>query len=467
MISNERLKQRILDLAFSGNLVKNDNTLEQFNLDEIEKIKNQKIKDGKLKEEKKLKPITETEKPYSIPNNWRWIRLGDYVEKVTDQVASGSFASLRENVKSLKEPDFAIMVKVADFANNFSSNLTYTDEHGYNFLSNSNLFGGELILSNVGSIGKIFIVPKLESKMTLAPNSVMIRFVNDEHRDYIYYFLQSPQGLKEILEITTGTAVRKFNKTDLKKILLPIPPMEEQHAIVGRIKGLFDLIDKKEKNDREIIKLKKILKGKILDSAIHGGLIDNNNSLKPIDVEEISDNIPFDIPFNWKWSCFGMMADKITDGTHSTPKYTSDGIPFLSVKDMSNGKLSFDSCKYISKEEHDVLYKRCDPKRDDLLITKVGTTGVPVIVDVDFEFSLFVSVALLRFNQEKFYNRYLKYVVESSFVQNIIDVNTKGMANKNWVIKKIAETPIPVPPLEEQKRIVEKIENLFELIEQL
>ncbi|MDE5539166.1 MAG: restriction endonuclease subunit S, partial [Bacilli bacterium] len=240
-----------------------------------------------------------------------------------------------------------------------------------------------------------------------------------------------------------------------------------QKEIVKQIEEVFCLVDNKEKNDQEKEKLKRILKEKILDSAIRGNLTNNNFNLDSVDVEEIDGEIPFEIPSNWKWSCFGNMAEKITDGTHSTPKYTSCGIPFLSVKDMSNGKLSFNSCKYISEEEHKVLYKRCDPKNGDLLITKVGTTGVPVIVDVDFEFSLFVSVALLRFNQEKFYNKYLKYVVESNFIQNIIDINTKGIANKNWVIKKIEETPIPVPPLEEQKRIVEKIESLFELIEQL
>ena len=69
--------------------------------------------------------------PFEIPENWEWVRLGEYAEKVTDQVASGSFASLRENVPSLKTPDYAIMVKTADFANGFSQNLTYTTKHGY------------------------------------------------------------------------------------------------------------------------------------------------------------------------------------------------------------------------------------------------------------------------------------------------------------------------------------------------
>ena len=135
------------------------------------------------------------------------------------------------------------MVKTADFSNGFTKNLTYTDKHGYEFLENSNLFGGELILSNIGSIGKVFIVPDLNCKMTLAPNSVMIRLTNNEYRDYLYYFLQSPTGYEELKAISTGVAMLKFNKTDLKTIHLPLPPLAEQKRIVEAIETAFAQLD--------------------------------------------------------------------------------------------------------------------------------------------------------------------------------------------------------------------------------
>lgn len=322
--------------------------------------------------------------------------------------------------------------------------------------------GDLIILVDGENSGEIFEIP---CQGYMGSTFKKLKLSDEVIRKYIMYFIALN---KELLKGNkTGSAIPHLNKKLFASLKLHVPNKELQSEIVDKIDNIFELIDKNEKNDQEKENLKKVLKEKILNNAIHGCLVKNDESLIPVDVEVITDDVPFAIPSNWNWSCFGKMADKITDGTHSTPKYCESGIPFLSVKDMSDGKLHFDNCKYISEEEHNVLYKRCDPKRDDLLITKVGTTGVPVIVDVDFEFSLFVSVALLRFNQEKFINKYLKYVVESRFVQNIIDENTKGMANKNWVIKKIAETPIPVPPLEEQKRIVEKIENIFELIEQL
>ena len=262
----QSLKSKILDLAIRGKLVPQDPNDEPADvlLERIRKEKEELIKQGKIKRDKKESIIFKgddnsyyeqfeknTEKindeiPFNIPDSWKWTRLGSYAQKITDYVASGSFASLRENVPVLKKKDYAIMVKTADFSNNFTQNLTYTTEHGYNYLENSNLFGGELILSNIGSIGKVFIVPKLEQKMTLAPNTVMVKLMQDKYRDYVYNFLLSPLGYSQLLKISGGTGVAKFNKTDLKTLLLPIPPLNEQIRIIQQIESLFDLLSKIE-----------------------------------------------------------------------------------------------------------------------------------------------------------------------------------------------------------------------------
>ena len=99
------------------------------------------------------------------------------------------------------------------------------------------------------------------------------------------------------------------------------------------------------------------------------------------EVQCIEDEIPFDIPESWTWCRLGDVIHKITDGTHQTPRYVSQGIPFLSVQNISSGYLSFDHCKFVSEEEHKLLYARCNPEYGDILLSKVGTTGIPVIVD--------------------------------------------------------------------------------------
>ncbi|KRM05046.1 restriction endonuclease subunit S [Lactobacillus kitasatonis] len=245
----DKLKQSVLQYAMEGKLVKQDPSDEPASK-LIKKIENEKaelIKEGKIKKSKKLPVITDDEKPFDIPDSWEWIRLGDYAEKITDEVASGSFAAIRDNVRKYKTENYAIMVKTADFANHFSKNLTYTDEHGYNFLNNSNLFGGELILSNIGSIGKCFIVPKLNRPMTLAPNSIMTKLIDPKLNKFLYYFIKSPIGNFELLQIASGTTMKKFNKTNLKGILIPIPPLNEQKRIVFEIEKIVNSIDKLSK----------------------------------------------------------------------------------------------------------------------------------------------------------------------------------------------------------------------------
>lgn len=175
--------------------------------------------------------------------------------------------------------------------------------------------------------------------------------------------------------------------------------------------------------------------------------------------------IPFDVPENWKWVTLGSILNKLTDGTHKTPKYTTDGIKFVSVKDMSNGVLSLENTKFISAEEHQELYARCNPEKGDILLSKVGTTGVPAIVNTTEQFSLFVSVALLKFDRECIDLKFLYYMLMSPLVQTQATENTRGVGNKNWVLDAIANTMVVLPPLAEQKRIVIKVEELLPYVD--
>ena len=177
------------------------------------------------------------------------------------------------------------------------------------------------------------------------------------------------------------------------------------------------------------------------------------------------DEIPFDIPETWKWAYLGSILNKLTDGTHRTPKYSTSGVKFVSVKDMSSGILSLHNTKFITESDHEELYARCNPAKGDMLLSKVGTTGVPAIVDTDEPFSLFVSVALLKYSHSCIDEAFLYYLLKSPLVQLQAAENTRGVGNKNWVLDAIAKTVVPLPPLAEQKRIVAKIEELLPYIE--
>ena len=114
------------------------------------------------------------------------------------------------------------------------------------------------------------------------------------------------------------------------------------------------------------------------------------------EIRDISDEIPFDIPDSWEWVRLGTLAQLISDGTHKTPHYVDNGIPFLSVQNISKGYFDLTKLKYISEEEHKKLIERVKPQRDDILICRIGTLGKAIKITVDFEFSIFVSLGLIR-----------------------------------------------------------------------
>jgi type I restriction enzyme S subunit len=185
--------------------------------------------------------------------------------------------------------------------------------------------------------------------------------------------------------------------------------------------------------------------------------------LGPIPAEDI----PFAIPASWQWRYLADVCYLITDGAHHTPQYLESGVPFLSVKDVSSGRIDFSSTRYISEAAHLELCKRCQPELGDILLTKVGTTGIAVKVEDDREFSIFVSLALLKFSQPNLDGRFLTYLINSPFVRQQSADNTQGIGNKNLVLRLINRFIVPLPPLAEQKRIVAKVDELMGLCDEL
>jgi type I restriction enzyme S subunit len=163
------------------------------------------------------------------------------------------------------------------------------------------------------------------------------------------------------------------------------------------------------------------------------------------------------------------ITQKITDGTHQTPRYVAAGIPFISIKDFSGGRLDFSATRFISPEEHAMLYKRCDPKRGDILIGRIGTLGKAVIVDTDMEFSLFVSAALIRPNPAYIESAFLRFVLNSPGTKRQFDeIKVGGATHTNKLnLGDLKTLLIPAPPLAEQKRIVAKVDELMALCDRL
>ena len=498
----EDLMKSVLQAAIQGKLTKQlpeDGNAEDL-YEEIQTEKQKLIKEGKIKKEKPLPEITEDDIPFDIPENWKWIKLIDCCEKITDYVASGSFASIKANVKYYKTEEYALLIKTADFANNFSRDLTFTDKHGYEFLSNSNLFGGELILSNIGaSIGKVFIVPNLARPMTLAPNSIMVRIPNNDAtlKRYLYFLLKSPYGQDCFIKISGGTATPKMNKTDLKTICIPLPPISEQKRIVARVDELMKRIDDMEKTEKDITALYDAfpgdMKAALMQAAIQGKLTEQLDSdgnaedlYREIQAEKqrlikegkikkekplpeiTDDDIPFDIPENWKWVRVGKIGNLVRGSGIQKNDTISQGMQCVRYGEIYTSYYhSFTRAKTFISEQ--VFARSKHIKKGDLIFTLTGENKPDIAKTIAYLGNEDIAVGgdLAIWSNHHCDPRYLSYFMYSAFaIGQKVDVAT-GDIIVHISCDKVGKFLMPLPPLAEQKRIVEKLDQLLPLCDSM
>ncbi len=232
----------------------------------------------------------------------------------------------------------------------------------------------------------------------------------------------------------------------------------------------------------------------VLDLAVRGKLVPQNPNDEPasellkriakekarlvkageIKVRSISSRdrqkpIVFDAPIGWSLTELGEVALKITDGAHKAPTYVERGVPFVSVKDFSAGSLDLSSTRFIPEHEHKLLYQRCDPRRGDILLGRIGTLGKAVLVDTDIEFSLFVSVGLVRFDHRFVNPDFFRLLLNSPFVEAEFDrIKIGGGTHTNKLnLGDLYTVALPLPPLAEQRRIVAKVDELTGLCDRL
>ena len=526
-MTGQQLKNSILQMAVQGKLVPQDPNDEPASvlLKRIRKEKEQLIKDGKIKKEKNPSIIFRgadnlpyekvgdnepvciaDEVPFDIPDTWEWCRLSS----VNDMYTGNSINQTDKKTKYTNLSTGYYYIGTKDVG--FDHTIDY--DNGVKIPYNNSKFkiapkNCILLCIEGGSAGRKIVF----TNQDVCFGNKLCCFIS-YGIDYLflYYYLQSPL-FQEIFKKNTTGIIGGVSVNTLKSLYFPVPPLAEQKRIIERILYVEQYLNLYSISENTITSLDNSfpeqLKKSIVQEAVQGKLVPQDPNDEPASVlleriraekqalikagkikkdknesiifrrdnshyekcgsKEvcIDDEIPFEIPDTWEWCRLGNILTKLTDGTHSTPKYTNTGIPFISVKDISSCKLNFNDCKYISIDEHQELYYRCNPELNDILLTKVGTTGIPVIVDTEKQFSLFVSVALLKFNNELIFNKYVVQLINSPLVQKQVIKNTRGVGNKNWVMRDIANTLIVIPPSNEQRRIVAKLDEYFTLINQI
>ncbi len=178
--------------------------------------------------------------------------------------------------------------------------------------------------------------------------------------------------------------------------------------------------------------------------------------------------VPFELPKGWNWVSLGNAMLKLTDGTHnSPPNYKTGDFRYVTAKNIKTQGIDLTNITYVSTAVHNEIYSRCDPEPGDILYIKDGaTTGIAAINDITEPFSLLSSVALLKMPLE-IYNRYLLYVLRSPYFYSMMRDDMSGVAITRVTLTKLNKALIPLAPLEEQRRIVARVDQLMSLCDEL
>lgn len=199
-----------------------------------------------------------------IPESWEVNKIGNMDIVVSDHVANGSFKSLKENVKILEDKSYALFLRNVDLKAELRGTLRYIDKASYDFLKKTHLFGGEVIISNVGDVGTVHLVPKNDKKMVLGNNQIYLNSKIENMNTYLYLFFKSVKGQELIKSITSGSVQMKFNKTDFRNLKI-VFPLLDNFNIFSELLGNIRV----KKNENNILRdtrdslLPKLLSGEI------------------------------------------------------------------------------------------------------------------------------------------------------------------------------------------------------------
>lgn len=488
MMTAEQLKNSILQLALSGRLVPQDKADEpaQILLKRIREKKKALIKAKVVPKDKNMEDVSEDEQLFDIPDNWIWTRIGELFQHNTGKALNGSN----------KEGTVLPYITTSNlYWNRFEldnlKEMPFTDAE----MEKCTATKGDLLVCEGGDYGRAAIW-NYDFDIRIQNHVHKLRAYEELCTEYFYYLFNFLKSTGQIRG--KGIAIQGLSSGALHNLVVPLPPLNEQYRIVEKIHEIIPVWKQYAVASTKLNTLNatfpEMMKKSILQEAVQGKLVPQDPNDEPASVllkkiaeekkrlikegnikkqkplpEITEDEVPFDIPESWEWVRLGSVLKLLTDGTHKTPQYVEKGVPFISVKDMSSGSISFSNTKFITEKEADELNARCNPERGDVLLSKVGTTGVPAPVDTDIKFSLFVSVALLKFNIDLINREYLINVINSPCVQKQCTENTRGVGNKNWVMRDIANTLIPIAPLREQERIVSELKRIipqFSVLEQ-
>ncbi len=487
----QELKDALLQRAIQGRLVPQDpkeGTGEEL-LRQIRLEKEKLVKVGKIKKEKPLPEIKDDEKPFEIPDNWTWTRLGfvtTYAQPKNKIVAS----NIKPEAWALDLEDIAQGGELIS--------RTRASERKIN--GDKTLFSkGSILFSKLRPyLLKILIA---DSDGVCTPELMPFDVYGKIDKKWVVFFLRSPFANYTINAATYGMKMPRVGTETMVNLLFPLPPLAEQKRIVAKRESIKPFVERFDRAKTSLDEISRSfpddLRRGLLQRAIEGRLVARDASegtgadlLREIQKEkqaliaagkikkekplpEIKDDEkPFEIPEHWTWVRLGKcttLENGDRSGRYPTAAdYAEYGIPFFGAKDMVNGQMSFDSVRYISEQKFSELGngKLCEGDFICLLRGSVGKCAVFTSNERHNTGFICAQMVIVR----PFYkaiNKYLNCFFESYYYSNYMVVNSTGTAVRQLPAYVLETIPVPLPPLGEQKRIAAKLESLLPLCDRL
>jgi type I restriction enzyme, S subunit len=450
-----RLRRFILDLAVRGKLVEQDPEDEPAAelLKQIQAKKALLVKNGAIRKQEPLPAIEVNDIPFVLPKNWKWIRLGEAIKvwngfafKSSDykqngipvirigdlqnsQVVLDTVVFVDEDVASSVEdstwiPENALLIAMSGATtgkvafNKTGKRLLLNQRVGRieTFLLNDNFlrfFFDTIVQTNLSiSFGTAIpnlstkqiietlfplpplaeqhrIVAKVDELMALCDELEKAQTKRESRRDRLVaatlHGLNNGDANSEPDTSISFAESARFYFNHLPRLTTRPEHIQQLRQTILNLAVRGKLVPQDPKDEPSTQLIKRIEESR--ETLVKEGKIKKQKQLQQITMEEI----PFEIPVNWKWVRFGNYFNFITDGVHSTPYYVSKGVPFLSVNNLRGNKISFEGCKFISYAAHQELVRRCKPEPQDILVGKVGSLGVCDVITTEMPEFVFSS----------------------------------------------------------------------------
>ena len=517
----QQLKNSILLMAVQGKLVPQDPNDEPASvlLERIHAEKERLIKEKKIKREKNPSVIfkgadnTPYEKigdevrsladevPFEIPDSWEWVRI-----RSLGEIVRGSGIKRNETVQQ-GLPCVRYGELYTTYQTSFTSAVSFIAPDLYEKCKHFSY--GDVLMTLTGEnkpdIAKA--VAYLGTEPIAASGDLAFWTQHGMNPLFLSYIMASPYIIARKVALATGDIIVHISGDKLGTILLPVPPLAEQERIVACIQEAELVIENYAIKATALQKLQdsfpEALKKSILQEAVQGKLVPQDPSDEPAEalleriraekqrlIKEgkikkdkhesvifrrdnshyekrgpdevcIDDALPFEIPENWTWARLSSACVSIADGDHQPPPQVQDGIPFLVISNVSDGRVDFSDTRYVPKEYFDSLAEIRIPQCGDLLFTVTGSYGIVIPVQTERKFCFQRHIALIKFSCLS--PDFMKLWLSSPLVYEQCRRAATGTAQKTVGLASLKGLLIPIPPLNEQKRIVQKLNTLLAL----